>query len=177
VLANDLLDPFEMAFLRFPAGFDERSVAWYTPEGASVVLPHPMLPDVETQEVHQQNQIRLQTVQDFSDFSQRMLGVLENPTEEVKREVIRLLVDHIVVEDDAIIIHHIGPITKNERLSLKHQHFQELLNTYLVVFGMCLSWYPICDSLRTPPCPVFPIKSRNEGRNGRTKFIISNFSN
>jgi hypothetical protein len=48
-----------------------------------------------------------------------MLGVLENPTEEVKREVIRLLVDHIVVEDDAIIIHHIVPITENERLSLK----------------------------------------------------------
>jgi hypothetical protein len=58
-------------------------------------------------------------VQDFADFSQRMLVTLENPTEEVKREVIRLLVDHIVVDDDAIIIHHIVPISKNERLSLK----------------------------------------------------------
>ena len=47
-----------------------------------------------------------------------MLGVMENPTEEVKREVIRLLVDHIVVEDDAIIIHHIVPISDTERLSL-----------------------------------------------------------
>jgi site-specific DNA recombinase len=73
----------------------------------------------QAQEVQQQNRNRLQTVQDFADFSQRMLGVLENPTEEVKREVIRLLVDHIVVEDDAIIIHHIVPITENERLSLK----------------------------------------------------------
>ena len=72
------------------------------------------------QEIQLQNQTHLQTVQDFANFSQRMLETLENPTEEVKREVIRLLVDHIVVEDDAIIIHHIVPITKNERLSLKH---------------------------------------------------------
>jgi chromosome segregation ATPase len=61
----------------------------------------------QAQEVQQQNQNRLQTVQDFADFSQRMLETLENPSEEVKRDVIRLLVDHIVVEDDAIIIHHI----------------------------------------------------------------------
>ena len=33
--------------------------------------------------------------------------------------MIRLLVDHIVIEDDAIIIHHIVPITENGRLSLK----------------------------------------------------------
>jgi site-specific DNA recombinase len=71
-------------------------------------------------EVQQQNQNRLQTVQDFADFSQRMLETIENPNEEVKRDVIRLLVDHIVVEDNAIIIHHIVPITENERLSLKH---------------------------------------------------------
>ncbi|UCH60354.1 MAG: hypothetical protein JSV61_02465 [Anaerolineales bacterium] len=48
-----------------------------------------------------------------------MLETLENPTEEVKREVVRLLVDHIVVEDDAIIVHHIVPIYENERLSHK----------------------------------------------------------
>jgi hypothetical protein len=33
------------------------------------------------------------------------------------------LVDHIVVEDDAIIIHHIVPISDNERLSLKRIAF------------------------------------------------------
>ena len=74
----------------------------------------------QAQEVQQQHQNRLQTVQDFADFSQRMLQTLEDPTDEVKRDVIRLLVDHIVVEDDAIIIHHIVPIKRNERLSLKH---------------------------------------------------------
>jgi site-specific DNA recombinase len=76
----------------------------------------------QAQEVQQQNQNRLQTVQDFAEFSQRLLSTLENPTAEVKREVIRLLVDHIVVEDEAIVIHHIVPITENERLSLKHKH-------------------------------------------------------
>jgi hypothetical protein len=73
----------------------------------------------QAQEIQLQNQTHLQIVQDFADFSQRMLESLENPSEEVKREVIRLLVAHIVVEDDAIIIHHIVPISENERLSLK----------------------------------------------------------
>jgi hypothetical protein len=82
----------------------------------------------QAQEIQQQNQNRIQIVQDFADFSQRMLGVLENPTEEVKREVIRLLVDHIVVKDEAIVIHHIVPISENKRLSLKHQRSQKLLN-------------------------------------------------
>ena len=73
----------------------------------------------KAQDIQLQNQNRLQSVQEFADFSQRMLETLENPTEEVKREVIRLLVDHIIVHEDAIIIHHIVPITENERLSLK----------------------------------------------------------
>ena len=73
----------------------------------------------QAQEIQLQNQTHLQIVQDFADFSQRMHSVLENPTEEVKREVIRLLVDHIVVDEEAITIHHIVPISVNERLSLK----------------------------------------------------------
>jgi hypothetical protein len=56
-------------------------------------------------------------VQDFADFSQRILETLESPSPEVKSEVIRLLVDHIVVENDTIVIHHIVPISENERLS------------------------------------------------------------
>lgn len=85
----------------------------------------------QAQEISLQNQNRLQTIQDFADFSQRMLAVLENPTEEVKREVIRLLVDHIVVDDDAIVIHHIVPITENGRLSLKHKQVKKLPNIHL----------------------------------------------
>jgi site-specific DNA recombinase len=73
----------------------------------------------QAQEIQLQNQTHLQIAQDFADFSQRLLETLENPSEEVKREVIRLLVDHIVVDDDAIIIHHIVPISESERLSLK----------------------------------------------------------
>jgi hypothetical protein len=42
------------------------------------------------------------TVKDFADFSQRIFEILENPSEEVKRGVIRLLVDHMVVEEDTI---------------------------------------------------------------------------
>ena len=88
----------------------------------------------QAQEIQLQNQTRLQTVQDFADFSQRMLETLDNPSEEVKREVIRLLADHIIVEDDAIIIHHIVPISKNERLSLKRKRSQKLLDRHVGQF-------------------------------------------
>ena len=96
----------------------------------------------QVQEIQLQNQTRLRTVQDFADFSHRMLGVLENPTEEVKREVIRLLMDHIVVEDDAIIIHHIVPISDNERLSLKRNHRQKPLYIHrrTVLRKLCRRW-------------------------------------
>jgi hypothetical protein len=65
----------------------------------------------QDQEIQQHNQTHFQIVQDFVDFSQRMLETLENPTDEVKGEVIPLLVDHIIVEEGAIIIHHIEPIS------------------------------------------------------------------
>jgi hypothetical protein len=94
----------------------------------------------QAQELQLQNQTHLQIAQDFADFSQRLLETLENPSEEVKREVIRLLVDHIVVDDDAIIIHHIVPISENERLSLKRIHRQKPLRVNLGVFDSFL--YP-----------------------------------
>jgi len=84
----------------------------------------------QAQEIRQQNQYRLHTVQDFADFSQRLLETLENPSPEVKSEVIRLLVDHIVVEDNTIVIHHIVPISENERLSLACLHGGILLQYF-----------------------------------------------
>jgi hypothetical protein len=33
---------------------------------------------------------------------------------------------------------------------IEAKHFQELLNTNLVVFGMYLDWYPGCDSNAQP---------------------------
>jgi len=86
----------------------------------------------QAQEIQRQNQNRLRSVQEFADFSQRMLETLENPTEEVKREVIRLLVDHIIVDEDAITIHHIVPMTENERLSLKRKIPQQPLKPLLI---------------------------------------------
>ncbi len=53
-----------------------------------------------------------------------MLKTLENPCPGVKREVIRLLVDRIIVEDDTIVIHHIVSVTDNGRLSLMQVRFE-----------------------------------------------------
>ena len=53
---------------------------------------------------------------DFATFCQKMLSSLADPTPEVKQEVIRLLIDHIVVEDHAIVIKHIIPTDDDCRL-------------------------------------------------------------
>jgi site-specific DNA recombinase len=45
----------------------------------------------------------------FADFCADAQKALENPTSEVKREVLRLLVESVVIEDEAVTIKHIIP--------------------------------------------------------------------
>ncbi len=45
---------------------------------------------------------------------------LENPTPEAKQEALRLLVEQIIVEDDAITIKHIIPTDESCRLLPRH---------------------------------------------------------
>lgn len=53
---------------------------------------------------------------DFVAFCQQIEAALDNPTPEAQQEVVRLLVDHIVVEDEAIVIKHIIPTDDDCRL-------------------------------------------------------------
>ncbi len=85
VLADHFFDPSEVAFLRFQAGLDDCFIAWLIPEGAGVVFSHPILPDVETQEVEPDLSIlRIERVDDTgftgfqaqSHFSQPFFGDL-----------------------------------------------------------------------------------------------------
>ena len=55
-------------------------------------------------------------LQDFASFCQRIKASLENPSPETKQEVIRLLIDHVVVGKDEIVIKHIVPTDDDCRL-------------------------------------------------------------
>jgi hypothetical protein len=57
---------------------------------------------------------------EFSAFCADAQKALENPTPEAKQEVLRLLVDQIIVEDDAITIKHIIPADESCRLLPRH---------------------------------------------------------
>jgi hypothetical protein len=52
----------------------------------------------------------------FADFCASAQKALENPTPEVKQEVLRLLVESIVIEDEMITIKHIIPTDEKCRL-------------------------------------------------------------
>lgn len=58
---------------------------------------------------------------DFETYCQQLLVRLENPTPEIKQEVIRLLIDHIVVKDNEIVIKHIIPMDDDFRLLPGHR--------------------------------------------------------
>jgi site-specific DNA recombinase len=61
-------------------------------------------------------QSKAQMLQDFKAFCQQIGTALADPTPELQQEVIRLLIDHIVVEEDAIVIKHIIPTDDDCRL-------------------------------------------------------------
>ncbi|MBC8445964.1 MAG: recombinase family protein [Chloroflexi bacterium] len=61
-------------------------------------------------------QAKAQMLEDFATFCQQIEASLADPTPEVKQEVIRLLIDHVVVEKDEIVIKHIIPTDNDCRL-------------------------------------------------------------
>jgi site-specific DNA recombinase len=61
-------------------------------------------------------QAKAQMLEDFAAFCQKIEASLADPTPEVQQEVIRLLIDHIVVEKDVITIKHIIPTDDDCRL-------------------------------------------------------------
>lgn len=65
---------------------------------------------------HRRDQAQTQMLTDFASFCQHLQATLDNPTPELQQEVIRLLIDHIVVQEDALIIKHIIPTTDDCRL-------------------------------------------------------------
>jgi len=65
---------------------------------------------------NRRQEAKAQMLEDYATFCQRIESSLANPTPDVQQEVIRLLIDHIVVKKDEIIIKHIVPTDDNCRL-------------------------------------------------------------
>jgi site-specific DNA recombinase len=70
----------------------------------------------QIQRQESQQLAKAQIVDEFSAFCASAQKALENPTPEVKQEVLRLLVEKIVVADDTITIKHIIPTDESCRL-------------------------------------------------------------
>ncbi len=68
----------------------------------------------------QQQHSRQQVVQDFAAFAQKITASLDHPSPKLQQEVIQLLIEHIVIEPDAIVIRHIIPTDSDCRLKLGH---------------------------------------------------------
>ena len=64
----------------------------------------------------QQEHRRQTLLEDFTTFCQQVTTNLENPTPQLQQEVIRLLIDHVIVGKDEIVIKHIVPTDDDCRL-------------------------------------------------------------
>jgi len=64
----------------------------------------------------QQERTKQTMLEDFAAFCQQVKTRLENPTPQLQQEVIRLLIDHVVVGKNEIVIKHIVPTDDDCRL-------------------------------------------------------------
>ncbi len=75
----------------------------------------------QLQKQKHRQQAKDEILTDFETYCQQMVTRLKDPTPEIKQEVIRLLIDHIVVKDNEIIIKHIIPMDDDFRLLPGHR--------------------------------------------------------
>lgn len=66
-------------------------------------------------------QVKQQLIDDFDQYCQRIRANLANPTSDLQQEVIRLLIDHVVVGNNQIVIKHIVPTDDDCRLKPQRQ--------------------------------------------------------
>lgn len=64
---------------------------------------------------------KAEMVNNFSDFAEKILASLEHPSPQLQQEVMQLLIDHILIEEDAIVIKHIVPSDEDCRLMFNHR--------------------------------------------------------
>lgn len=75
------------------------------------------LSEIHEKRADREQEIRL--LEGLEQFSESVRDSLEEPSFETKQQVLRLVVDRIVVEDDKVVIHHVVP-TGPVRLQTRH---------------------------------------------------------
>ena len=76
------------------------------------------LSEIHEKRADREQEIRL--VEGLEQFSESVRDSLEEPSFETKQQVLRLVVDRIVVENDKVVIHHVVP-TGPVRLQTQHR--------------------------------------------------------
>ena len=90
-----------------------------------------------------QEQVKEQMLQDFAAFCQQIEENLANPTPELQQEVIRLLIDHVVVGMDEIVIKHIVPTDDDCRLLPGRRRTR----TFFVLISSCPREQNLCGTI------------------------------
>jgi site-specific DNA recombinase len=67
-------------------------------------------------------QVKQELIDNFDQYCQRIRENLANPSPDLQQEVIRLLIDHVVVGKNEIVIKHIVPTDEDCRLKPQRQH-------------------------------------------------------
>jgi site-specific DNA recombinase len=89
----------------------------------------------QAQRQAQQQQAKAQMLADFATFCRQIEAGLTDPTPEQQQEVFRLLIDHVVVEQDAIVIKHIIPTDDDCRLLPGRRHVCTLTRLHVDTFA------------------------------------------
>ncbi|MBS1250756.1 MAG: hypothetical protein MAG431_02352 [Chloroflexi bacterium] len=58
----------------------------------------------------------------ITEFCDNINSMLQSPTQEQKQQILRLVVDHILVGKDQLIIKHVIPYADDRRLRTRHSH-------------------------------------------------------
>ena len=80
------------------------------------------LSEIHEKRADREQQIRL--VEGLEQFSESVRNSLEEPSFETKQQVLRLVVDRIVVENDKVFVHHVvptGPVRLQTRYLRRHR--------------------------------------------------------
>jgi len=72
---------------------------------------------LQAQKAAQQDLQQQELLRNFHSFADRIAASLDQAAFETKREIVCLLVDHIAVQDEALLVHHILPDLQFVRLS------------------------------------------------------------
>lgn len=78
------------------------------------------LSEIREKRAEREQEVRL--LRGLEQFSESVADALEDPSFETRQQVLRLVVDRIVVEDDKVVVHHVVPTSpvrlQTERLGV-----------------------------------------------------------